>query len=113
MTNIRAAITGIQGYVPPNTLTNKDLEEMVDTNDEWIRSRTGIQKRHIVKEEGKATSDLGARAVEGLLAKTGTAPEEIELLICATVTADMQFPDTANLIAYKTGCKNAFTYKKM
>ncbi|MEO1258507.1 MAG: beta-ketoacyl-ACP synthase III [Bacteroidota bacterium] len=110
MTKIRAAITGIQGYVPDFVLNNKDLEKMVDTNDEWIRSRTGIQERHILKEEGKATSDIGARAVEGLLKKTGTAPEEIEMLLCATVTSDMQFPDTANLIAYKTGCKNAFTY---
>ena len=110
MTNIRAAITGIQGYVPDFVLSNKDLEKMVDTNDEWIRTRTGIQERRILKEEGKATSDLGARAVEGLLEKTGTSAEEIELLICATVTPDMQFPDTANLIAYKTGCKNAFTY---
>lgn len=110
MTNIRAAIAGIQGYVPDFILSNKELEKMVDTNDEWIRTRTGIQERHILKEEGKATSDMGAEAVKGLLEKTGTSPEEIELIICATVTADMQFPDTANLIAYKTGCKNAFTY---
>lgn len=110
MSNIKAAIKGIQGYVPDFILTNKDLEVMVDTNDEWIKSRTGIQERHILKEEGKATSDLGARAVEGLLEKTGTNPDEIELVICATVTPDMQFPDTANLIAYKTGIKNAFTY---
>ena len=110
MSNIKAAITGIQGYVPDFVLTNKDLEAMVDTNDEWIRTRTGIQERHILKEEGKATSDMGAEAVKGLLEKTGTNPDEVELVICATVTSDMQFPDTANLIAYKTGIKNAFTY---
>lgn len=110
MTNIKAAITGIQGYVPDFVLSNKDLETIVETNDEWIKTRTGIQERRILKEEGKATSDLGARAVQGLLEKTGANPEDIELIICATVTPDMQFPDTANLIAYKTGCKNAFTY---
>ena len=110
MSKITAAITGIQGYVPDFILTNKDLEKMVDTNDEWIASRTGIQERHILKEPGKATSDMGAEAVKGLLEKTGTSPDDIELVICATVTPDMQFPDTANLIAYKTGIKNAFTY---
>jgi len=110
MSNIKAAITGVQGYVPDFVLSNKDLETMVDTNDEWIRSRTGIQERRILKGEGKATSDLGAAAVKGLLEKTGTNPEDIELIICATVTADMQFPDTANLVAHKTGCKNAFTF---
>ncbi|HHM21210.1 MAG TPA: ketoacyl-ACP synthase III [Bacteroidetes bacterium] len=108
--NIKAAITGIQGYVPDFVLTNKDLEKMVETNDEWIRSRTGIQERRILKEPGKASSDMGAEAVKGLLEKTGTDPGEIELVICATVTADMHFPDTANLIALKTGIKNAFTY---
>ncbi|MEZ4931355.1 MAG: beta-ketoacyl-ACP synthase III [Saprospiraceae bacterium] len=110
MTKIKAAITGVQGYVPDFILTNEDLEKMVDTNSEWIASRTGIQERHILKEPGKATSDMGAEAVKGLLEKTGTKPEEIDLLICATVTSDMQFPDTANLIAYKTGITNAFTY---
>lgn len=110
MSNIRAAIKGVQGYVPDFILDNKALEKLVETNDEWIKSRTGIQERHILKEEGKATSDMGAEAVKGLLEKTGTDPGEIDLVICATVTADMQFPDTANLIAYKTGIKNAFTY---
>lgn len=110
MTKIKAAITGIQGYVPDFILTNEDLEKMVDTNSEWIASRTGIQERHILKEPGKATSDMGAEAVKGLLEKTGTNPEDIDLVICATVTSDMQFPDTANLIAYKTGITNAFTY---
>ncbi|HFA48554.1 MAG TPA: ketoacyl-ACP synthase III [Bacteroidetes bacterium] len=110
MSKIKAAITGIQGYVPDFVLTNKDLEKMVATNDEWVRSRTGIRERRILKEEGKATSFMGAEAVKGLLEKTGTSAEDIELVICATVTADMAFPDTANLIAYETGCKNAFTF---
>lgn len=110
MSKIRAAITGIQAWVPEHVLSNADLEKMVDTNDEWIVSRTGIRERRILKGEGLASSDLGAEAVKGLLKKTGTAPEEIELVICATVTPDMMFPDTANLIAFKTGMKNAFTF---
>ena len=110
MTKIHAAITGIHCFVPENKLTNADLEKMVDTNDEWIVSRTGIKERRILKEKGKATSDMGAEAVKGLLEKTGTSPDEIELVICATVTPDMLFPDTANLIAKKAGIKNAFTY---
>ena len=110
MSKIRAAITGIHAYVPDFVLSNAVLEKMVDTNDEWIVSRTGIRERRILKGEGLATSDLGAEAVKGLLEKTGTSPEEIELVVCATVTPDMMFPDTANLIAYKTGMKNAFTF---
>ncbi len=110
MSKIRAAITGVHGWVPEDVLSNADLEKMVDTNDEWIATRTGIRERRILKGEGLATSDLGVGAVKGLLEKTGTAPEEIELVICATVTPDMMFPDTANLIALKTGMKNAFTF---
>jgi len=110
MSKIRAAITGVQGYVPDFVLSNKVLEKMVDTNDEWIRSRTGIQERHILKGEGLASSDMGVEAARGLLEKTGTSPDEIEVVICATVTPDMLFPDTANLIAYKLGIKNAFTF---
>jgi 3-oxoacyl-[acyl-carrier-protein] synthase-3 len=110
MTNTRAAITGVHAYVPDYVLTNAELERMVETNDEWVVSRTGIKERRILKGEGLATSYLGEQAVKGLLEKTGTAPEEIELLICATVTPDMMFPDTANLIAYRTGMKNAFTF---
>lgn len=110
MSKIRAAITGIQAWVPEYVLTNAELEKMVDTNDEWIVSRTGIKERRILKGEGLASSDLGAEAVKGLLKKTRTAPEDIELVICATVTPDMMFPDTANLIAFKTGMKNAFTF---
>jgi 3-oxoacyl-[acyl-carrier-protein] synthase-3 len=110
MSNIRAAITGVQGYVPDYVLTNAELEKLVETNDEWIVSRTGIKERHILKGEGLASSDMGVEAVIGLLKKTNTAPEDIELVICATVTPDMLFPDTANLIAYKAGLKNAFTF---
>lgn len=110
MGNLKAAITGVAKYVPETLLTNADLEKMVDTTDEWITSRTGIKQRHILKEEGKATSDMGLRMVEDLLAKTGTSPDDIELLICATVTADMTFPDTANTICAKAGIKNAFAY---
>lgn len=110
MTKIRAKISGIHGYVPPYILTNKELESMVDTSDEWILSRTGIRERHILKGEGLASSDMGAEAVKGLLEKTGTRPEEIGLLICATVTPDMMFPATANIICDKTGIKNAFSY---
>ncbi|MCF8245459.1 MAG: ketoacyl-ACP synthase III [Saprospiraceae bacterium] len=110
MTNTRSAITGIHAYVPDYVLTNTELEKTVETNDEWIASRTGIRERRILKGEGLATSYLGEQAVRGLLEKTGTKPEEVELLICATVTPDMMFPDTANLIAYRTGMKNAFTF---
>jgi 3-oxoacyl-[acyl-carrier-protein] synthase-3 len=105
-----ASITGIQGYVPDYILTNKELEKMVDTNDEWITTRTGIKERHILKEPGKAASDMGKIMVEKLLEKTKTNPDDIELVICCTVTGDMVFPDTANTICYKTGIKNAFGF---
>jgi 3-oxoacyl-[acyl-carrier-protein] synthase III len=95
---IRAAITGVYGYVPPDVLTNAELSRMVDTSDQWIVERTGIKKRHILKGRGLGTSHMGAEAVRGLLKKTGTAPEEVELLICATTTPDFVFPSTANLI---------------
>jgi len=106
MTQIRASITGIQGYVPDYILTNAELETMVATNDEWIVSRTGIKERHILKGEGLGSSHMGAEAVKGLLAKTNTAPEEIDLLICATTTPDFIFPCTANLICDMTGIRN-------
>ncbi len=106
----RAAITGVAGYVPEDVLTNEDLSKMVDTSDEWITSRTGIKQRHILRTPGKATSDMGYEIVTRLLEKTGVAPEEIELLICATVTGDMKFPDTANTILEKVGAKNAFGF---
>jgi 3-oxoacyl-[acyl-carrier-protein] synthase-3 len=105
-----AAITGVHGYVPEDILSNQDLEKMVDTSDEWITTRTGIKERRILKGEGLGTSIIGIKSVEGLLEKTGTNPLEIELVICATVTPDMHFPDTANLIAHATGMKNAFCF---
>ena len=110
MSKIRAAITGVNGYVPEYILTNDELSRMVDTTDEWIMTRIGIKERRIIKGEGKATSDVGAEAVRGLLEKTNTKPEEIDLLICATVTPDMQFPATANIISDKVGIKNAFSF---
>ena len=110
MSKINAAITGVQGYVPDYILTNKELETMVDTNDEWITTRTGIRERHILKGEEKGTSILGIEAVRGLLEKTNTDPAEIELVICATVTPDMLFPDTANIIANALDIKNAYCF---
>lgn len=103
-------VTGIHGYVPEYRLTNKELESLVDTNDEWIVSRTGIKERRILKGENQGTSVLGIEAVKGLLEKTGTDPLEIELIICATVTPDMPFPATANIIADKVGAKNSFSF---
>lgn len=110
MTKIKAAVTGVGGYVPDYVLTNKELETFVDTNDEWIISRTGIKERRILKGEGKGTSVMGVKAVEELLKKTGTKPEEVDLLICATVTPDMVFPATANIIAAEIGAENAFGF---
>jgi 3-oxoacyl-[acyl-carrier-protein] synthase-3 len=110
MTKIHAAITGVGGYVPDYILTNQELETMVDTNDEWITSRTGIKERRILKGEGLGTSYMGAKAVSELLEKTKTDPKDIDLLICATVTPDMPFPATANLIADQVGATNAFSY---
>jgi len=110
MKPIRAKISGIQGWVPPYILTNQELERMVETSDEWIMTRTGIRERHILKGEGLGTSDMAAEAVKELLKKTGTKPEEIELLICATVTPDMMFPATANIISHKAGIKKAFSF---
>ncbi len=105
MKKINAAITGIQGYVPDYILDNKELEKLVDTNDEWIVSRTGIKERRILRGV-KGSSDLGAEAIKGLLKKTNTSAEEIDLIICATVTPDMLFPSTACLIANKIGAGN-------
>ena len=110
MTKINAAITGINAWTPEYILDNKELEKMVDTTDDWILTRTGIKERHILKGEGKGTSDIGAEAVKGLLKKTNTSAEEVDLLICATVTPDMQFPATANIISDKVGIKNAFSF---
>jgi 3-oxoacyl-[acyl-carrier-protein] synthase-3 len=109
-TSIHAAITGVHGYVPDYILSNAELEKMVDTNDEWITTRTGIKERRILKEPGQGTSFLGIKAVQGLLKKTNTNPEEVDLLICATVTPDMITPATANIIAHAVGATNSFSY---
>src|SRR5512145_132344 len=109
MNKLHASITGICGYVPDYVLTNQELSTMVDTTDEWIMQRVGIKERRILKN-GKGSSYLGEHAVKGLLKKTGTSPDEIDLLICSTVTPDMAFPATANIISDLAGIKNAFSY---
>ena len=113
MQKINAAITAVGGYVPEYKLTNAELETMVDTNDEWIRSRTGISERRILKGEGLGSSDMAAPAVLELCKKRGISPEEIDCLICATVTPDMVFPATGNIICTKIGAKNAFSFDVM
>jgi 3-oxoacyl-[acyl-carrier-protein] synthase-3 len=110
MGKLRAAITGINAWVPEYILDNHEISKMVDTSDEWIMQRVGIKERRILKGEGLGTSDMGEMAVKGLLEKTGTSPDEIGLLICSTVTPDMMFPATANIICDKTGIKNAFSF---
>ena len=105
-----ASITAVGGYVPDGILSNEELSKMVDTSDEWITSRTGIKERRIIKEPGIGTSDLGARAVLDLISKKGLDPNEIDLLICATIKGDMPVPDTANTILDKIGAKNAFGF---
>lgn len=110
MSKIHAAITAVNGYVPDYILTNKELETMVDTNDEWIVTRTGIKERRILKGEGLATSDLAVPAVKGLLKKRGIAATEIDLIIFCTSTPDMLFPATANILADKIGATNAWGY---
>jgi 3-oxoacyl-[acyl-carrier-protein] synthase III len=110
MTKIRAAITGVTGYVPDYILNNEELSTMVDTSDEWIMTRVGIRERHILREPGKGASDMGAEAVNALLAKTNTSPDEVDMLICPTVTPDHLYPATANIISEKSGIKNAFSF---
>lgn len=110
MGKITAAITGIAGYVPDYVLTNQELSQMVDTTDEWIMTRIGIKERRILKGEGLGTSHMAMHAVNDLLRKTNTHPDEIDMLICGVVTPDMQFPATANIISDKCGIKNAFGY---
>jgi len=107
---LKAAITCVGGYVPETKLTNFDLEKMVDTNDEWIRTRTGISERRILREPGKASSDMAVKAIEEILLKKKLDPLEIDCIICATVTPDMVFPATANIIGDKIGAKNAFGF---
>ncbi len=116
MSKLIAAITGVGGYVPEYVLNNEELSTYVDTNDEWITSRTGIKERRILKGEGDipgeqlGTSYMCAKAVEELLKKTNTPVEEIDLIICATVTPDYIFPSTANIVSDIIGAKNAFSY---
>jgi 3-oxoacyl-[acyl-carrier-protein] synthase-3 len=107
---MRAAITAIGGFLPANIVTNSDFEKIIDTTDEWITSRTGIKQRHIESDPNKATSDMGVLAVKELCEKRGIAPMEIDLLIVATVTPDLVFPATANLICDKIGAKNAWGF---
>jgi 3-oxoacyl-[acyl-carrier-protein] synthase-3 len=107
---IKAAITAVAGFLPDNIVTNADLEKIIDTTDEWITSRTGIKERHLENDPNKATSDMGVEAVKLLCKKRGISPEEIDLLICGTVTPDMVFPATANLIAAKIGAKKAWSF---
>jgi len=108
--NIKAVITGVQGYLPDYVLTNAELEKMVDTNDEWILSRTGIRTRHILKGEGKGSSVMAIEACRKLLEKTNTDPADIDFILCSTVTSDMMFPANANLIGAAIGAKKAFGY---
>lgn len=110
MTKTNAAIKGIFGYVPEYVLTNAELEKIIDTSDEWITTRTGIKERRILKGEGLGTSFMGTKAVEGLLKKTNTNPDDVDLLICATTTPDFVFPATANLICDQVGLKKAYSF---
>ena len=110
MSKINAAITGIHAWAPEYILNNQELEKLVDTTDEWIMTRTGIKERHILKGEGQGTSVIATQAVKGLLEKTRTSPDEIDLLIVATVTPDMLFPATANIVSDNLGIKNAFSF---
>ncbi len=110
MEKIKAAVTAVGGYVPEYRLTNKELETMIETTDEWIKSRTGIEERRILKGEGLGSSDMGYEAVRQLCEKRGIDPKEIDCLICATVTPDMVFPSTANIICEKAGMPNAFGF---
>jgi len=110
MQKVTAAITATGYYVPDNILSNKDLEQMVDTNDEWITSRTGIKERRILKEEGKGSSYLGIKACENLIKKSNLNPEDVDLVIVATATPDMPVASTAAYVASEIGAKNAFSY---
>ena len=105
-----AAITAVHGWLPEDILSNADLEKMVDTNDEWIRTRTGISERRILKDPEKATSDMACEVIKGLCAQRGITPEEVDLVIVATVTPDMFFPSTAQLACHKAGASNAWGF---
>ncbi|MDE6463242.1 MAG: ketoacyl-ACP synthase III [Muribaculaceae bacterium] len=110
MKMLSARISGIASYVPEDILDNEMLSKMVDTNDEWITTRVGIKERRILRKDGAGSSYLGIKAVEKLLAQTGTAPEDIQLVICATSNPDYRFPATASVIAYQCGLKGAYAY---
>jgi len=110
MDKIHAAITAVGGYVPDYVLTNRELETIIDTTDEWIRTRTGILERRILKGADQGTSVMGIKAVQQILEKKSLDPADVDLLICATTTPDMQFPATANLIAAECGMVNSFSY---
>lgn len=110
MDQVRAAITAVGHFLPEDRLTNKDLETMVDTNDEWIMSRTGIKERRILKDPAKATSYMATKAAEMVLEKRGITADEIDLIIVATVTPDMLFPATACLVQANIGATNAWGY---
>ena len=110
MSQIHAAITGVGGYVPEYILDNHELSAMMDTNDEWITTRVGIKERRILKEPNVGTSYLAAKAIEDLFSKTGTKPEEIDLVICGTTTPDHIYPSCASMAAEKVGIKNALAF---
>jgi len=110
MSKIHAVITGVGGYVPDYILTNQELSTMMDTTDEWITSRVGIKERRILKGENLGTSYMAAKAIEDLFAKTGTKPEEIDLVLCGTTTPDHIYPSTASMAADKVGIKNALAF---
>lgn len=113
MTKIRASITAVQGYLPEDKLTNADFERMVETSDEWIVTRTGIKERRILKQDGLGASYMGAKAAQALIEKTGIDPASIDMVLCTTITPDMFFPSTANLISHEIGAVNAFGYDLM
>lgn len=107
---LNARISGVSSYAPDDILDNEMLSKMVDTNDEWITTRVGIKERRILKKEGEGSSYLGEQAVNRLLESTGTKPEEVDLLICATSNPDYRFPSTGSVIAHRCGLKNAYAY---
>lgn len=109
MTKITAAITSVQGYVPEKIVTNLDLEKMVDTNDEWIVSRTGIKERRIAAP-GEALSDFGVKIIQGICEKRGISPLDIDMVIVGSITGDYRFPSSSNVMCDKAGCKNAWGF---
>lgn len=110
MKKVTTAITAVHGFVPDYVLSNKDLEKMVDTNEEWIETRTGIKERRILRGKELGTSDMAVEAIRGILKKKNISPEEIDLILVGTVTGDLIFPSTSNIICDKIGAKNAWGY---